>query len=771
MTKHTQIPNLAELRDFLLRKFTAETFRHLFLYIADPDLRSIRQEFAPADGLTALVAKALEYAQEHDLLDALRREAERYEPSLHAPATTPVLTTPFNLPADLADFTGRQSEVDQVREALSREGAVAISGIHGMGGIGKTTLAVHVAHQLAAEGRFRHAQLYLDLKGTDPTPLDPAAALQSLLSPLLGPDPQRPDDVDALAELWRRAIHGKHAVLILDNAAGAAQVRPLLPGCATCAVLVTSRQRFTLPGAGLLDLDPMDPDEARALLQRLAPRLDDAGADTIAGLCGRLPLALRVAGNYLHLNDDVSPDRYATLLADEKQRLARLRDPDDRDLDVEAAIALSVAQLDDEARHAWALLALFPAPFDLAAAAALWEHSEESAALDQLQALRNRSLVSYDAGTGRYEQHDLLRLAAARELADSAEGEIPAARDRLARHYLAVAREVRDTQHYLDLDPDWPHLRAALEHAAASSDVDLLSDLAYALADYFDARGLARDKITWCQRAADACAAAGRRWDEGGHRGNLGLAYAALGDARQAITQYEQALAIGRKTGDRRMRAHSLGNLGLAYAALGDARQAIEYHQAALPILRKIGERRAEGQVLGNLGTAHARLGETRTAIEQYEQALAIAREIGDRRNEGNWLGNLGAAYAALGEVGQAIAQHEQALAIAREIGDRRGEGNHLGNLGIAYADLGELLPEGDRPGAIGYYEQALAIAREIGDRWGEGAHLANLGNAYKILGDPARARECWTQALAIFEAIEDPNAEKVRGWLAELDQ
>jgi hypothetical protein len=163
-----------------------------------------------------------------------------------------------------------------------------------MGGIGKTALALHLAHQLISEGQFRDAQLYLDLKSADPVPgsaglttgIDPAAALQALLSALLGPEPQRPTDVDALAGLWRRAIHGKDAILILDNAADAPQVRPLLPGSLTCAVLVTSRRRFTLPGAGRFDLDPMDPADARALLQALAPRLDDEGADTISRVVG-----------------------------------------------------------------------------------------------------------------------------------------------------------------------------------------------------------------------------------------------------------------------------------------------------------------------------------------------------------------------------------------------------------------------------------------------------------------------------------------------------
>jgi tetratricopeptide (TPR) repeat protein len=686
--------------------------------------------------------------------------------------TAPVITTPFNLPADLPDFTGRDKEIGQVRQQLSQEAVVTITGIHGMGGIGKTALALHVAHQLAAQGRFSDAQLYIDLKGTDPEPLDPAAALTSLLTALTGPDPQRPADLDALTALWRAAIHNKDALLLFDNAASAAQVRPLLPGCPTCAVLVTSRQRFTLPGAGLLDLHRMLPDDARALLKELAPRLDDAGAGQIAKLCGCLPLALRIAGNYLALNDDQTLEAYAGLLDSERDRLSHLRAPDDPDLDVEAAIALSVAQLDEETRRAWALLALFPAPFDAPAAAALWgTGTDEGQPLDpeptqaRLQVLRNRSLLSYAQDTNRYHQHDLLRLAAAREPEPVKDRD--AARERLARHYLSVARAVRDSQRYLDLDPDWPHLRAALAHAGREEapEVGLLSDLVYALADYFDARGMARDKVAWSRRAYEACAAASRRRDEAAHLVHLGIAYYILGDARQAIDYYKQALDIQRDIGERRHEGDTLGNLGLAYADLGETRQAIEYHEAALAISKEIGDRGGEGNRLGNLGGAYAALGETRQAIEYYEAALAIAKEIGDRRGEGNHLGNLGNAYADLGETRQAIEYHEAALAIAQEIGDRRGEGNHLGNLGSAYAALGETRQ------AVEYHEAALVISKEIGDRRGEGADLGNLGLAYAALGEPDRARDLWTQALEIFEAIEDPNADRVRGWLAELDE
>ena len=216
---------------------------------------------------------------------------------------------------------------------------------------------------------------------------------------------------------------------------------------------------------------------------------------------------------------------------------------------------------------------------------------------------------------------------------------------------------------------------------------------------------------------------------------------------RRAIALYEQHLTIAREIGNRREEGHSLGNLGNAYAALGETQRAIELHEQALIIDREIGDRRGESQSLGNMGVAYAALGENRRAIELHEQALIIDREIGDRRGEGNDFGNLGIAYKNLGENRRAIELYEQRLAIAREIGDRRGEGNALGNLGIAYADLGETRR------ALDLFEQVLAIFREIGDRLRESNASWHLGLAYEKECDLARCsrpgcRRCRTVDL-----------------------
>ena len=666
--------------------------------------------------------------------------------SLLGPAYIP---RPCQLPADLVDFTGREDEVRELVALLGEGGGGAtISAIGGMGGVGKTALAVHVAHRVVE--RYPGGQIVVEMGGTAERPLTPVEAMG-------------------------RVLHAFQP-----------ELRPLVVP-AGCGLVVTSRHNISLPGLRHFDLDALPVEEACALLRTIVGEGRATGEElgAIAKLCGRLPLALRVAGDFLVVHPDWSAAEYAQALADERERLARLRH---EDLDVGAALGLSAAQLvrerpDLAAR--WQMLSVFPAPFERAAAAVVWG-VEEGEARDGLSDLAARSLVLYEREGGLYRLHDLMRLVAedafgygggAREVEGERErlGEAGA---RHAAYYLAVGSRANDlyrqggeqvVEGLRLFDGAWPHLRAAYERmrergdeAAAQWTSEFPGRVMYVL----DLRLPPRDKIPILEAAAAAARQIGDRGLEGNHLGNLGTAYADVGEVRRAIEYHEWALAIFREIGDRRGEGADLGNLGVAYKNLGEVRRAIEYYEQALEIDREIGDRRAEGNHLGNLGNAYADLGEVRRAIEYYEQALSVAREIGDRRGEGNRLGNLGNAYADLGEVRRAIECYEQALAIRRRIGDRRGEGNDLGNLGNAYADLGEVQR------ALEYYEQALAISREIGDRGGEANRCWNLGLLYEH-SDPARAAELMQVCAEYEREIGHPDAEadaqRVQGLLDQL--
>ncbi len=547
------------------------------------------------------------------------------------------------LPPPPRDFVERAKELDELRQAFHNGRAAALCGLTGMGGVGKTTLGLAFARALAQD--YPDAQLFLDLKGTAREPEQPLAPAEAMRYVIHAFEPEA--DLRALSEaelaaFYCNCLDGKKALLFLDNARSAEQVKPLLPP-PSCAVLITSRWRFPLPGLKAVDVGVMKADEAETFLLELCPRVG-AHAAALAKACGYLPLALRIAGSFLAVNADWTLPEYLDRL--QSRRLATLASAEDAERDLETVFAESYENLSEDERQKWRALAVFPASFGRPAAAAVWD-LDESAAHDLLSRLCRYSLLDFlppsppsplplgegGGGEGRYSLHDLLRDFAISRLA---EGEMEAAALRHAEHYHQVLSRADDLYLQGDenilaglalFDREAEHIKAGQAWAAAHSP-ELCSAYPHAGAYVLDLRLTPKEKIAWLEAALQAARRLHNRAGEGVHLGNLGNAYAALGDARQAIEFYEQALAIDREIGDRRGEGADLGNLGLAYAALGDARQAIEFYEKQLVIVREIGDRRGEGNALFNMAIALHGLGEKKRAIELMKQALAIFETI-----------------------------------------------------------------------------------------------------------------------------------------------
>lgn len=721
-------------------------------------------EFTSPDDLAAKVTADLH----NRIVDYFLRAGEPLGPSLH------------QLPPEPPAFTGRDDELADLERQLTGDHAAGatISGKHaglqGMGGVGKTALATVLAHRLAA--RYPDAQLFLNLRGADlvrRAVLTPAEAMQAVIR-CFHPEARLPETVEELAPIYLSVLTGAGRVLLLmDNAADAAQVRPLVPP-AGCLLLVTSRAQFSLPGLATRNLDCLRPEKSRELLLRLAPRLRGLEKDA-AELCGHLPLALEVFAGAVN-------DKRLTPL---NERVERLRARLEKLAPVDAAFQVSYELLNEELRRKWTVLAVFPASFDLRAAAAVWSPgfsqseppeggtpNETDAARDAMQALVNASLVEFNAGNGRFRLHDLVRQFCAGRLSET---DRTATLLRHARHYRDVAVEAdalykqggANMARGLELfDRERAQIEAAFEWLQSRRDHEssaLLVSLVKSVAcTGQQLRFHPRQRIRWLESQRDAARFIGDRQAEGSAIANLGSAYVVLSDTRRAIEFYEQALPLLHEIGARREAGAIFNNLGVAYADLGEEHKAIDFSERALVIARDISDREFEGTALCNLGNAYAALGDARKAIEFFEQYLAIAREIRDRRGEGYALGNLGNAYRDLGDARKAIEFLQQALTIRREIGDRRGEGHDLGSLGLAYAVLG------DARKAIEFHEQHRDIAREIGDRRGEGNALWNSALALDQLGDRAQAIARAEAALKIREEIEGPNATQVRAKLAE---
>jgi tetratricopeptide (TPR) repeat protein len=575
------------------------------------------------------------------------------------------------LPPPPADFIGREEETKELLAAVAVGGAT-ISGLQGQGGVGKTALALKLAEKLSPN--FPDAQIYVDLLGVSTKPLTPGEAMAYVIR-AFQPECKLPGNEQELGGMYRGVLHGKRALLLMDNARDAVQVRPLIPP-AGCVLLVTSRFHFVLPGLYAKDLNTLPLDKAEELLLKIAPRIDGE-APAIAKLCGYLPQALRLAATALTERVNLAPADYRQRLADERNRPKLLAAGNES---VEASISLSYGLLDGETQKRWRMLGVFPETFDGPAAAAVWS-AEKNSVDDTLGVLTQYSMLEWNEKARRYRLHDLMRDFARQKFADEERYE---ASLRHARHYLEVLGIAR-----------------GLYTKGGDS---LMSGLAL-----FDLeRGNVESGQAWAkENAADDSTAAGICSSYPG----AGAYFLSLRQhPREWIGWLEAGLAAARRLGDRLAEDVHLGNLGTAYRLLGEYRRGIECHEQALLIDREIGDKRGEGQDLGNLGNAYDSLGEYRRAIEYHEQCLRIAREIGDRQGEGNALGSLGNAYRNLGEQRRAVEHYEQHLQIAREIGDRQGECTVLWNMSLALGSLG------DHKEAIKLAEASLKIHEEIED-------------------------------------------------------
>jgi tetratricopeptide (TPR) repeat protein len=670
------------------------------------------------------------------------------------------------LRAPVLDFVGREHEIQALINALRQDSSTAVIALCGMGGIGKTELALLAAERLSND--YPDAQFFINLQGTDPNPSRPQEVMANCVRAFLGADETLPEDPAQLSQLYRSLLSGKRVLLLLDNAADSGQVLPLLPPSGS-ALLVTSRQALALPGMKSLWLNLLTAEEAKQLLLTIAPHAEPA-AEQICVLCGYLPLAIRAAASLLAITLDLDPIEYASQLSDERHRLERIG-TQGVDIDVAASLNLSYVQLESQTARVFRILSVFAGTFDAAAEEVICSDKGHQ----QLTDLVRRSLVVYEASTKRYRLHDLARLFAETKLSAQ---ERAVGLKRHATHYQEVLAVTNDL--YVQggnalarglalFDLEWGNIQAG--HAwATTQGLEVDDEVARLCIAYANAgvlvlklRQHSRDRIHWYELSL---ATARRLKDETGESialANLGEAFIDLGETKRAIQFYEQHQALARALGDRQREATAQRGLGVAYYRLGETQRAIQFYEQHLSMARSLGDRRGESQALGDLGLAYADLGEIQRAIQFYEQQLSIVREIADRRNEGIALGNLGLAYYSVGDIRRAMEFYEHQLTIVREIGDRRGEGIALGNLGTAYYSLGDIRR------AMQFYEHQLTIVREIGDRRGEGNALGGLGVVHISLGENQQAIQFYEQQLTIVREIGDRRSESTARWNMSL--
>ncbi|WP_260324674.1 AfsR/SARP family transcriptional regulator [Sphaerisporangium krabiense] len=664
---------------------------------------------------------------------------------------------PRQLPRDLTAFTGRRDEVATLRGHLTMAAAEAapVLIVTGPAGSGKSALAVHVAHQVA--DAYPDGQLYIDLCGATPglSPLSPSTALGRILRALGVPGEHVPLDAGEAAGLYRTRTATARLLLILDNARDAAQVRPLLPGGARSAVMVTSRMNLAhLPDAVCVPVGPMRPQDACQMLSRAgAAPSETADVTRLAELCGFLPLALAVAVARLTGQRHLGVGELVRRMEDGRRRLSELAVGD---LEVRRSLEVSYVTMtrdghamDREAARALLLLALLPIPdIGVDAAAALFGQTPAEAART-LQRLVDANLLN-DTARDRWSMHDLVRLFAREKSAgDLASGHWPDRFGAILDHYLATARLA-----FRLIDPHREQFPVSEPTAPAAP-----------LADAADARTWFRTELPGAVRLAV------QALSEPDRPGHAGMALAGAlrwildreDHVEESLTMYELALQAARRLGDPQAEIYALDQLGGMLYRLGRYDEACRNYLQEQELCRRHGDLRGQTRALGNLGLLYVRM-------RRPAEALAVARRQLRFADEGGWDAARTHAHIMLGMSYLNLGGHDDAAThLCTAVDQARARDDHY-QLAAALNYLSQVriaMGQGER--ARDLARQGLGYARLIADRKQEASLLITLARAHSMTGDRQAAESALTTAGRLEDALDSPLVDYLAGARAEV--
>jgi len=697
------------------------------------------------------------------MLYELHQRILRGDPQLAVRLTDPHLgraSRPDTLPPETVEFVGRSEELGLLTRKDDDPPRVSV--IEGMPGVGKTALAVHAARSVS--GQYPDGMFYLNLHTHDPgrPSLDPAEALHRLLLMLTVPAAQIPDAIGERAALWRAQLSRRRAVVILDDAAGHDQIRPLLPVAGRCLILITTRRSLPdLEGARVLTLDVLSVDDAIMLFQGIAGKgtaHDEGEVATAVRLCGRLPLAIQLTAGRLAQD---CPPRLADLVEELSQSPARLGGTGAASPEVMSAFDLSYGALEPDHQRFFRRLGVSPcAHVSLQAAAALGGGTLAEAE-KALAALLDHHLLAR-ALAGQFRFHDLIRgYAAARAAREDPEPEQRQAVGRLLDYYLHTADQadrvlqpfrrrmpvsvthppvtspVLGTQEDAAawLESEWRNILQAAQHAGRREWKRKCADLTHVLAGFVEIRAYWDEAIAAHTLALQACR-------DIADPARIAQASLELSEVSQLTGRHEATLplaedaaAIYRSLADRRGEAEALDQIGMAHLRAARSREALAYFHEARILYRAAADQHGVANTLSHSGIACWRLGHYPDAMGHLRDALSLYRDVGDRRGEAKTLNNLGRMQLYFGYHRDALEGYQKSLEIFSEIGGPQNEAILYHNIGAVHYYKGSY-EEG-----LAAYRRALAIYRDIGDLPDEADVLNDIGAIYQ-------SAECHDEAL-----------------------
>jgi DNA-binding SARP family transcriptional activator/Flp pilus assembly protein TadD len=720
----------------------------------------------------------------------LERAVLNRDPALDLPSTGKGHPTsgdgqqasPRQLPSSIADFIGRDSHIAEIRRTLSEKRssetaryAVPIVAISGRGGVGKSTLALRVAHELGEQ--YPDGHLYVDLQG--PVGEYRTGVLLARFLRALGVSGSViPEDLAERAEMYRSRLASKRLLLVLDDVTSEAQVVPLLPGSPSCAVIVTSRARLSgLPGAHWINVDAFDSDSSVELLAKIVGRervrAEPDSADELVKYCGGLPLALRIAGARLASRPHW---RIAELARRLKNEVRRLDELSHHGLELRSSIGLTYRSLPDQAKRLFRLSALIQAPdFPGWTAAALLD-TDPTDAEEMLERLVDAQMLDTVQGSTRhlrYRFHDLIRVYAQERLMET-EADVER-NDALARvlggwlalaekahrheyggdytilHGTAPRRQVADWEEDLTGNPmEWLEnergaLVAAVRQAAAAGMDELCWDLALTSVSLFEVKGYLDDWRETAELAYGVSKRAGNRTGCAAMLYTLGYLHMSQKRLADAERLFASALEIFESDGNTHGQALVLRNAAFVDRLRGDFGTMLAKYEDALAKMRAVGDVIGEANILRSVAKFRIDEGEFDEATKMLSEALALCQRVKYLRGEAQVVSRFAELYLSTGQILLARRALHRVLRTVREIGDRIGEAHALYGLGIVRRR------EGRFDSAEATLLHALAIAERVGDRLIEGqAHYA-LGEIGVARGDNSTAAAHLVKAKTLF--------------------